>query len=204
MFDPEQDRTVTLWKKTSIYQSTRHAPHMTSSSEITVCCLDCNVMQSNVNSPCFLTNLLKMEAVRFFEALINICQITRRYNPRNILIYSHSRDSVNSDNKIYLKIENLFFAMCVFIIGMHYILLSIDYNVWWDRMFISSNFMKSFVLYDLVKLCLSFSCLWILSSLFLTDFVFLCWNKHCAILFHFACVTFVELFITVCKELKPL
>jgi len=64
-------------------------------------------MQSDVNSPLCLTNLLKMEALRLFETPVNVCHITRRYSPRNKLIYSISRDNVNSDNKIFLEIAYL-------------------------------------------------------------------------------------------------
>ena len=60
-------------------------------------------MQSDVNSPLFLTNLLKMEVLRLFETLVNVCRIARRRSPRNKLIYSISRDNVNSDNKISWK-----------------------------------------------------------------------------------------------------
>jgi len=44
-----------------------------------------------------------MEALRLFETLVNVCHITRRYGPRNKLIYSSSRDDVNSDKEISWK-----------------------------------------------------------------------------------------------------
>jgi len=64
-------------------------------------------MQSDVNSPLCLTNLLKMEALRLFETPVNVCHIKRRYSPQNKFIYSISRDNVNSDNKIFLEIAYL-------------------------------------------------------------------------------------------------
>ena len=65
-------------------------------------------MQSDVNLPLFLTNELKMEVVRLFETLVDICRITRRHSPRKKLIYSNSRDNVNSDSsKLFLEIAYL-------------------------------------------------------------------------------------------------